>query len=192
MEHTGIGLTTADLQRLDAEEKWIEVEQGIIVEGEHDVTFLHLIIIQNLFRILDAHVRKHQLGSVYMHGARYILAGTPDHIQRAYKPDFSFLRAGRIPKDFDWSGDYIGAPDLAVEVASPGQTNAILLRKISHYLEAGSGEAWLIYPNRKALYQYHPDAEEPSIYRAGEIINTESLFPGLRLNMDLLFVTDSE
>jgi Uma2 family endonuclease len=192
MEQIKTGITSADLQRLDAEEKWIEVEDGIILESEHDVTFLHLIIIQNLFRILDVHVRKHKLGSVYVDGARYILAGTARSVQRAYKPDFSFLRAGRIPKDFDWTGDFTGAPDLAVEVASPGQTNAVLLRKISRYLEAGSGEAWLIYPRQKALYQYRPDAEEPHIYRAGEVIDTASLFPGLQLSMDELFVTVAE
>jgi len=43
-------------------------------------------------------------------------------------------------------------------VASPGQTNTVLLPKITRYLEAGSEEAWLIYPLRRALHQYRRDA----------------------------------
>lgn len=180
-------VTMADLQRLDAEDKWVEVDDGAILEGEHDVTFLHLIIIQNLFRLLHPFVREHQLGHVFIDGARYILAGTPDDIERARKPDFSFLRAGHIPADFDWSGDFVGAPDLAVEVVSPGQTNTILLPKIFRYLEAGSEEAWLIYPSRKTVYQYRRNADEPQIYSHDDLIDTQALFPGLQLVTSELF-----
>jgi Uma2 family endonuclease len=181
-----------DLQRLDAEDRWIEVEDGEIIESENHVTFLHLIIIQNLFRILDPFVRTNKLGTIYMDGVRYILAGMPQDIERARKPDFSFLRIGRIPKDFDWTGDFVGAPDLAVEVASPGQTNPILLPKITRYLQAGSEEVWLIYPWRKTLYQYRHDAEAPSIYQETEVIDTSALFPDLTLILKDLFVTEVE
>jgi Uma2 family endonuclease len=183
-------VSMADLQRLDAEDKWVEVDDGAIIEGEHDVTFLHLIIIQNLFRLLHPFVHEHKLGNVFIDGARYILAGTPDDIERARKPDFSFLRAGRIPADFDWSGDFVGAPDLAVEVVSPGQTNTVLLPKIFRYLEAGSEEAWLIYPSRKTVYQYRRSADEPKIYANDDVIDTSALFPGLRLMVSDLFVVE--
>jgi Uma2 family endonuclease len=191
VEQVKTGVSLADLQRLDADDKWVEVEDGEIIARENHVTFLHLIVIQNLFRILDPFVRLHHLGTVYMDGVRYILAGTTTAIQRAHKPDFSFLRAGRIPPDFDWSGDFVGAPDLAVEVASPGQTNSILLPKITRYLQAESEEAWLIYPVRRTLYQYRGDAEEPVIYRDDAIINTSVLFPGLTLPLRDLFITET-
>ena len=76
-------ITQQDLQRLDAEEKWIEVEDGEIIESENNMTFLHLIIIQNLYDLLKPFVTMHKLGTVYMDGARYILAGTKTDIQRA-------------------------------------------------------------------------------------------------------------
>ncbi|MEO8397710.1 MAG: Uma2 family endonuclease [Chloroflexota bacterium] len=183
-------VTLADLQQLDAEDKWVEVDDGILIEGDHNVTFLHILIMQTLFRVLDPFVRANKLGSVFMDGARYILAGTPTDIERARKPDFSFLRTGRIPADFDWSGDFVGAPDLAVEIVSPGQTNPILLPKIFRYLEAGSDEAWLIYPDRKTLYQYRRNADEPKIYSGDDVIDTSGLFPGLRLGVADLFVTE--
>jgi Uma2 family endonuclease len=185
-------VTQADLQRLDAEDKWVEVEDGEIIESENDVTALHVVIIQNLFRILDPFVRPNKLGWVFIRGVRYILAGTPQDIERARKPSFSFLRARRIPKDFDWAGDFVGAPHLAVEVASPGQTNTVLLPKITRYLQAGSEEAWLIYSWRRELHQYRRDAEAPVIYTETEVIDTSALFPGLKLILSDLFVTEVE
>jgi Uma2 family endonuclease len=190
MDHAKIAITLEDLQKLDAEDKWVEVEEGEIIAREEQVTFLHVIIIQNLFTILQPFVKLHKLGTVYIDGARYIIAGTPQDIHRAKKPDLSYLRAGRIPKDFDWSGDFVGAPDLAVEVASPGQKNPILLNTITRYLQAGTEEAWLIYPNKKIVYQFRRDAEEPNLYKSGEVINTNVLFLGLKLTVDELFVTD--
>jgi Uma2 family endonuclease len=192
MDQARIAVTLEDLQKLDAEDQWVEVEDGEIIAREEHVTFLHVIIIQNLYSILKPFVKLHKLGTVYIDGVRYIVAGTPQDIHRAKKPDLSFLRAGRIPKNFDWSGDFVGAPDFAVEVASPGQTNAILLNAIARYLQAGTEEAWLIYPNKKIVYQYRRDAEEPNKYEAGDVIDTSALFSGLKINVDDLFVTDEE
>jgi len=192
MEKVKTIITQDDLQRLDAQDKWVEVEDGEIIEAENDVSVFHVVIVQNLFRLLHPVVRQNKLGIVLVDGARYILEGTPHDIERARKPDFSFLRAGRIPKDFDWSGDFVGAPDLAVEIASPGQTNTVLLPKITRYLQAGSEEAWLIYPWHGTLYQYRRDAEEPVKYSEGDVIDTSALFPGLKLALADLFVTETE
>jgi Uma2 family endonuclease len=78
-----------------------------------------------------------------------------------------------------------------VEVASPGQTNKTLLRTIARYLEAGTEEAWLIYPSKRTLYQFRRDAEEPAIYHESDEVDTSVLFPGLKLVVDDLFVTQT-
>jgi len=88
VEKVRTAITQADLQRLDAQDKWVEVEDGEIIESENDVTFLHVVIIQNLFRIFDPFVRVNRLGRVFMDGARYILAGTAEDIERAYPEGF--------------------------------------------------------------------------------------------------------
>ncbi len=187
LEQVKTTITQVDLQQLEAEDKWIEVEDGELIIGENIVPPIHVIVIRNLFRLLDAYVTSNQLGEVLINGVRYILGGTSQNVQRAYIPDLSFLRAGRIPPDFDWLSDFVGAPDLAVEVASPGQTNALLLRKIARYLEAGSAEAWLIYPTSKTIYQYRPTDEEPNRYGDDALIDTAALFPGLILMTSHIF-----
>lgn len=204
MEQVKKRITQADLQRLEAQGKSVEVDDGEIIitdiDGElnHDdtveieggVTILHLLIIQNLYDLLKPFVTMNKLGTVYMDGVRYILAGTPQDIQRTYKPDFSFVRAGRIPKDLDWLGDFPFAPDLAVEVVSPGQTNQALINRVSRYLNAGTEEVWLVYQNRKTLWHYRADTEEPVVVHHEQEIVTP-LFPDWRIPLKSLFVTQT-
>lgn len=70
------------------------------------------------------------------------------------------------------------------------QIRTALLPKIFRNLEAGSDEAWLIYPNRKTLYQYRRSADEPRIYSGDDVVDTRALFPGLRLAVADLFVSE--
>jgi Uma2 family endonuclease len=184
-----VRVTQADLQKLDAEDKWFEVVDGDIIESERDVTPLHYLIIINLFRLLDPFVMTHKLGSIFPDGMRFIIEGTTDNIQWAPHPDLAFVRTGRIPADFDWTSDFVLAPDLVVEVVSPGQSNPEMLKKISRYLSGGCAEAWLIYPARKTIVQYRLNADVPAIYQTGDAIDGSALFPGLTLNVDDLFVT---
>jgi Uma2 family endonuclease len=166
---------------------WIEVDNGEITQVERDMTWLHLFVIQNLYGLINPFVRKNKLGLAFMDGGRYRLEGTPDDIERAYVPDFSFVRADRIPAAFDWSEDFPGAPTLAVEVASPGQVNAKMLKRVSRYLEAGSEEVWLIYPWKTTLWQYRHDADEPIVYRDTDTVDVSLLFPGLTLTLETVF-----
>jgi Uma2 family endonuclease len=183
-------ITPEDLRRLDTDEAWMEVDDGSIIESERDMTWLHVLIIQNLYNLLRPYVSQHQLGWVLMDGARYILsASRTQGVQRAYIPDLSFVRAGRIPPDFDWMGDFSGAPDLAVEVVSPGQSNAVVLPKISRYLQSGTEEAWVIYQGSRSLWQYRRDAEEPVQFNSQVQIETP-LFPALSISVRDLFVAE--
>jgi Uma2 family endonuclease len=187
-------ITQAELQRLDAEcadNTRIEVEDGIIFEVKRKMTWMHLFVIQNLYDFLKPFVKSNRLGNVFMDVVRYVLKGTPDKIEDAPYPDFSFLRAGRLPKDFDPYGDFYGAPDLAVEVISPGQGLDMQVRKIARYLEAGSEEAWLTLPKRGEVHQYRRDKEEPFVYRRGEVLETP-LFPGLAIALDAIFTTEQD
>ncbi len=166
----------------------IEIDDGEIVEVERAVTWEHLLIIRFLFRRLDRFAEEHGLGLILPDGARYLIDVSEEGIVKARIPDLSFLRRGRLPADFDPRGDFTGAPDLAVEVASPGQSASALLRKIADYLEAGCEEAWLIHPPQRTLHRFRRDAYGSEQFVPGDTLET-LLFPGLRLAVAELFET---
>ncbi len=182
------GITQDDLLALDEQDDnhHIEVDNGEIIFVEHDMGFLHTKIIQILFLHLHAYLQQNPIGEVFIDGARYILATSGESIQRAYKPDFSFIRKGRIAPDFDWRGDFIGAPDLAVEILSPGQTIKQMITKLDRYFEAGTSEAWIIYPDKQVVYQYQVDGDMPLVYGIDDTL-TSNLFPNLNIVLREIF-----
>jgi Uma2 family endonuclease len=179
LEQVKQAVSLHDVQQMESDDMRVEVDDGQMITDEHTMTILHLLTIRVLFRLLDAYAVAHQLGEVFMDGMRFRLKGTQNDVIRAYKPDLAFVRAARIPAGLDLNDDFPAAPDLAVEVVSPGQTNADMLRKISRYLEAGTEESWLIYPARKLLYRYRADADVPEVFTSGDTLSPEALFPGL-------------
>lgn len=44
-----------------------------------------------------------------------------------------------------------GAPEIAVEVVSPGNTKRALLEKIRLYLAYGSSAVWIVYPKKRTV-----------------------------------------
>ncbi|MCU0513859.1 MAG: Uma2 family endonuclease [Anaerolineae bacterium] len=179
----------------------VEVKDAVVIVSERDMTLFHLIIIQNLFKHIRAYVINRQSGWAFADGLRYILAGGRKKVITARQPDFSFLRAGRIPADYDPkagripadydpNGDFEGAPNLAVEVASPGQSNAYFTQLVGEYLAAGSEEVWVIYPARRQVVQYRRSEDAPRFYQPGDLLDVSALFPGLELPVDALFVME--
>jgi len=184
-------LTQADLLALDAAAAdgiRIEVTNGTAIKVEAKVTFFHQLIIENAYNYLRPYILERRLGSVHTAGLGYILRGTRQRVITRRYPDCSFIRASRIPADYDWNGDFEGAPDLAIDVASPGQTNAILINKVAEYLNAGSEEVWVLLPWDRSLWRYRAELETPLLYRADDILETP-LFPDLRLPVAALFQT---
>jgi Uma2 family endonuclease len=70
-------------------------------------------------------------------------------------PDFAFVTLARAPQPF--SEGYIPyAPDLAVEVVSPGNTAAEIDEKVRQYLKYGTRIVWIVYPASKSVTVHTP------------------------------------
>jgi Uma2 family endonuclease len=184
-------ITVDDLARLD--DQWVEVVEGQLVEIDTDTMGLeHTIIIHNLYDLLKPVVKAHSLGYVHGDGLKYILMADEYGVQSSRTPDLAFIRRGRVPPDFDRTRPFPGAPDLAVEVASPGQTNTELLAKVADYLKAGTEEVWMIYPARAELHQYRRDEDVPRVYRDADSIDAGAFFPDVKFTVRDLLMDDVE
>lgn len=105
------------------------------------------------------------------------------------RPDIAFISAARL-KGIDLERVPLPlAPDIAIEIVSPGDRAADLLLKVAHYLAAGTKAVWLFYPNRRLAYIYLPGRLEPEVRSAdaGHSFEDPELLPGFQLTLAQIF-----
>lgn len=85
----------------------------------------------------------------------------------------------------------IGAPDIVIEILSPGNNRKELKNKYEAYEEAGVKEYWLIHPGEQTFLKYTATDEKFQSSRpltTGDIVATPVL-PGFALDLTELFET---
>ena len=105
----------------------------------------HQSVVTRTTGMLDFHVRQHQLGVVCVSPMDVVL---DEKNALIVQPDVLFVsneRAG-IVREQIW-----GAPDLVVEVASPGTGRYDRTTKIEWYRSYGVRECWLIDPHEAVV-----------------------------------------
>lgn len=92
------------------------------------------------------------LGDVLAAETGFTLFRKPDTVRA---PDVAFVRTERRPTRMRGFPDL--APDLAVEVLSPGDRAGEVLAKVGDWLTAGTEVVWVIDPQRRRAQQYLAD-----------------------------------
>lgn len=122
-----------------------------ILDGEHAVTpaprYAHQRLVTALAARLFSAIQDRGLGQVIVAPFDVIL-GERDVVQ----PDLTVVvpaHASRIHED-----GVQGAPDLVVEVLSPGTRDRDLGKKMQRYAAAGVPEYWVVDPDTRTLQQF--------------------------------------
>lgn len=102
-------------------------------------------------------------------------------------PDVAFISwdrfpGGKLPKD----RVYKVAPDLAVEILSPGNTRREMELKLDDYFQAGVRLVWYIDPAARTASIYTARDAMTSIDESGNLEGRDVL-PGLSINLGELF-----
>jgi Uma2 family endonuclease len=103
-------------------------------------------------------------------------------------PDVAVYLWDRIPWDAtgEVPDDYYEPPDIAVEIVSPEQSRAGLVRKCEWYMANGVSIALLVDLDRRTVRLFRPG--EPSVLLPGaDVIDFAPVLPSLRLMVDDLF-----
>lgn len=128
----------------------------------------HGAITAEIARILGNFVKPQGLGAVLGAETGFLIAQNPDTVRA---PDVAFLRAqrigGRLPKGF-----FPGAPDLAVEVLSPGDRASEVFEKVQDWLAAGCTAVWLVDPKTQTVTVYD------SAHKVARLRSTDRLSGG--------------
>ena len=100
-------------------------------------------------------------------------------------PDVAFIRAEKLPDSIP-IGFWPVAPDLAIEVASPGNSLADLQEKAIEYLEAGTQIVWIVEPRTRSVTVYR-SFSDIALLRENDTLTGETLLPGFALPVSSLF-----
>ena len=139
--------------------------------------FRHGAVIMNVAVPLGHHVKTHRLGVVCGAETGFVLARRPDTV---LAPDIAFVRGERVAATGQPVTFWEGAPDLAVEVTSPGDTRPEVAEKVTSWLSAGTRAVWVVDPGRASVTVHEPGAT-PRRLTAPDVLDGAPLFPGFRL-----------
>jgi Uma2 family endonuclease len=106
--------------------------------------------------------------------------------RRVRKPDVSVYRPERLPASAGSEGYLSVAPDLVVEVISPGDPARELDLKVKEWVELGVPLVWVVHPDVRAV-QVHRRGGPVSWLRADDELSGEDVFPGFRCRFAALF-----
>jgi Uma2 family endonuclease len=107
---------------------------------------------------------------------------------RSLVHDLCVIARGRIPRDRrgELVDDVMLAPDLAVEILSPGETVRELAGRLSWCVRNGVRLAWLIQPRMRRVHIFRPDRPIEAL-EPGDILLGDDVIPNFRLPVDEMF-----
>ncbi len=134
---------------------------------------------------LRAYVRPRRLGVATPADGVYKFVGA----ETGLLPDAAFIDAAKVSQMPDRTKPVPFAPDLAAEVASPGQTQDDMDAKAVTYLEGGTRLVWIVWPEREEIDVWRAGGtERPAMTLAmGDALSGEDVVPGFTLAVDEMF-----
>ena len=162
-------------------------ERHDIMDGEINMapapSIEHQEILGQLYFVLRQYVTEHDLGKVLFAPVDVLIQREP---LRTRQPDLLFVskeRSGIVSTIVE------GAPDLVVEILSPGNTRREVEEKLSDYARLGVRECWLISPEGRTVevLALADDAwRRAALHGIGDDIQSEVL-EGVEVGVSQLF-----
>jgi Uma2 family endonuclease len=179
------------LQRLTADELFTMPEDGFrreLVKGELRKMSRsgseHGAIIVNVTLLLGQHVKTNKPGVCFGAETGFKIASDPDTVRA---PDVAFASTERIPEGSVPKKFWSGAPDLAVEVVSPGDTYGEVEEKVEDWLDAGTRAVWIVNPRRRNVSVYRSMTDVTRLSESDELGGGD-VVPGFRCKVSEIFV----
>lgn len=103
-------------------------------------------------------------------------------------PDISFFAKERLQGMTELPTGFLeGAPDLAVEILSPGNTVGEMHGKLVEYFENGTRLAWIVHPSEHYVLVYRSAQEPDRLLKSADFLDGEEVVPGFTLPVTDLF-----
>ncbi len=144
---------------------------------------LHGYVCSTIVILLGAYIRTHKLGAIFDSSTAFKLKNG-----NRRSPDISFFAKERLQGMTELPTGFLGgAPDLAVEVLSPGNTVEEIHDKLVEYFENGTRLAWIIHPSEHYVLVYCSAQEPDRLLKSIDSLDGEDVVPGFTLPVAELF-----
>jgi Uma2 family endonuclease len=126
--------------------------------------------------LIRRYLTDHPIGRVFGGEVLCRLRREPETARAA---DVGFIRAEQLPDGRLPVGPTEGAPDLAVEVISPGDRAGEVQEKIAQWLAGGASVVWAVYPASRGVVVWRGTGATPLLRGEAEV-DAEPVLPGFR------------
>lgn len=173
--------TVDDAIRMESQENRLcELIDGVLLEKT--MGFVESFLAAQLGALITAFVQQRNLGVTAGEGG--MLQLFPDQVRI---PDVCFVSWERLKgSGFPQQAAPSLAPDLAVEVLSPGNTDQEMQRKLEEYFQAGVRLVWYVDPRDKSVVAYTA-ADKAERLTTADILSGGDVLPGLTIDLAKLF-----
>ncbi len=140
----------------------------------------HGLVTGRIVRHLNVYLAQNPIGEVLVTDVGY-QAGPGASL---YCPDAAYLSNERAAIPLD---EFVAfAPDIAIEVQSPKNTQRKLETKAAHYMQHGAKYVWSFFPKDWTVRVHRPDVPAETLH-AGDLLTAEDLLPGFSARVGDLF-----
>ncbi len=143
----------------------------------------HGVVVMRLSALLGQYVREQDPGLAFCGDTGFLLARDPDTVRG---PDLAFVRKDRLPAEEPEEAYWPGAPDLVVEVISPGDTIHEIDDKVKAWLDAGALMVWVVNPKWRSVTVYRSSTNIKTLTESDEL-SGEDVVPGFRCRVGEIF-----
>ncbi|NJR67531.1 MAG: Uma2 family endonuclease [Synechococcales cyanobacterium CRU_2_2] len=159
-----------------------EIVGGELVEMGNSGA-LHGYVCSTLMIVLGGYVRLQNLGAMFDSSTAFKMINGN---KRA--PDLSCFAKERLQGITVLPTGFLdGAPDLVVEVLSPGNTVEEMDRKVEEYFENGTHLLWMINCKQQYVLVYRSASGPDRLLKVTDVLEGEDVVPGFGLAIADLF-----
>lgn len=177
-------LTGEDLLTIEAEhpDKLFELIEGEL--REYPMPGLEHSDVENLFAFfLTLYNREKKIGTVFTGAAGFYTRGDNTTVRMA---DIAFISYERLPAGKIPSGYGTIAPELVVEIISPGNSADEMEEKIQEWLKFGVSLVWVVYPKTQRVHVYD-NQRQVTILSAEDTITGGNVLPEFSVKVSEFF-----
>ena len=145
---------------------------------------LHGIVASKVVSALLRHVEQREVGTLFVSEVGYVLERRPSRRDTVRGVDISYLSEQKTAslEPHRW---FEGAPDLAIEVISPGNQFSDINLKTRQLLDAGAQAVWIVDPATRSVQIHSPQGF--TVLREGDALSGGDILPGFSIKVADIF-----